>query len=164
MLIKANVCRDPTEWPRDTQKQVFLQRVIYQVGKIIFGSEWTGQEPDCEIIVETEDEAAAFRLWQEFDTVLKNHHEQIGQSFLHWQSLLGEIVEAENFEGLINIGNGFDEQVDSTKARYKKAAETVVDACCNEKLTTCLRPLKDGDYSGPLCVAMWLRWFALLLF
>ncbi len=152
MLIKTDLCQDQNKWPRNTQKQVFLLRVVNQVGRILHGEAWTGVEPGCVLSVpEGADGAAGFLLWQNFHAAVNRStgRDPLGSTFPF------ETLGPDRFDKVMKVGIGFDNQIAAAKARFFRAAEVVVAACCDETLITCLRPLSGGDYSSPILGANW---------
>lgn len=41
---------DETAWPDDSPTHIFLGRVVGQVGRAVFGADWTGREPTVELV------------------------------------------------------------------------------------------------------------------
>jgi hypothetical protein len=156
----ADFWQDQTAWPRDTQERVFLGRAVNQLGRALFGEEWTGEEPGIKTFsyfkIVTDSRATnnfiarylpQFRRREYHGSMAPPPTGYDGHS-PKFKFSEGELQEMELFIERHN------ETVPPAKERFKKVQDTIADGAVSGKLGTSFRAVAGGDFS-PIPVSWW---------
>jgi hypothetical protein len=144
--------QDQTNWPRDAPETVFLGRAVNRLGSVLFGEDWTGEEPGLRALsflkIATDSRAT--------NNFIARHLPQFGLKEYHgsmappptghddhrpkFKFSEGELQEMRLFIERHN------EAVPSAKQRFKKVQNAIADYAINKKLATSFRAFAGGDF------------------
>jgi hypothetical protein len=85
MNVRLEFWKNSTGWPRDNSSYVFLARAVHAIGKSMFRSEWTGDEPYLDLMqsLPALPLTSGSRAYFAHNLLLK-HHPEFGRQPLKW--------------------------------------------------------------------------------
>jgi hypothetical protein len=148
----ADFWQDQTAWPRDTQERVFLGRAVNQLGRALFGEEWTGEEPGVKtfsyIKIVTDSRAT--------NNFIARYLPQFGRREYrgsmappptgyddHRPEFEFSRDELQELDLFIKRHNA---KVPPAKGRLKKVQDTIADSAVAERLGTSFFTFASGDF------------------
>ncbi|WP_426531773.1 hypothetical protein [Bradyrhizobium sp. McL0615] len=148
--------RDPSRWARDDAAHVFLARAVHEIGKALFGKEWTGDETYVELMQFLPMQKSEGSVGQQSfaNQLLVRHHPEFGRKL--------PIRRASNHGGFSGPPASFRFTDQEWKAaysivardhelklpallRFAKVKERIIELAESGKLITALRHTVGGD-------------------
>jgi hypothetical protein len=143
--------KDQTGWPRDTPKMIFLGRAVNQLGRAIFGEDWTGEEPG----IRTFSYFKIVTRSRETNNFIACHLPQFGRKEYN-SSMAPPPTGHDDFRRKFEFSkeelqemklfiDRHNATVPSAKERFIKVQTTITDGAGAGKLGTSFRALAGGD-------------------
>jgi hypothetical protein len=158
MIVLSSIWeRDRSAWPVDTENHVFLARALSEVGKALYGEDWTGDEPRTRKVspLPSDPEKARHLVQREVQRYLEHHHPQLAQipvggvpPFTYRFSNQGWEVASIHYSQM-------SRETHAACERFAGAVQKILTALTDGRLKSALRPLSGGAIGEALPESHW---------
>jgi hypothetical protein len=143
-------------WPRDIQGYTFLCRAVLQVGKTIYGNDWTNTEPSVILIQKLPQSELFMKPWQliEVHNRLRFARPELQLPMLHGMFPKPHFT-VEQWAAALDLYDELNKKTEPCFRRFNVAKLKLFEVLANGQVGSCLRPLPGGEFSALMPVSWW---------
>lgn len=145
MTSQMEFWRKSIGWPNDNSSYVFLARAVHAVGKSMFGSDWTGDEPCRDFLkaLPVFPERSGWRAKLAHDLLVKHHPESNRQPRKPYQHSF-EFTGNEWMAAVMIVKKHNEEQMPGFR-RFAEVRDRIIKLAEAGLLITAIRDKAGGD-------------------